>query len=409
MKKMMLWQTVMTFFILCIVNAASGAGLSDTGQDKCYDNSGEIPCPTLETDEFYGQDAQYSSQNNFVPQSFTKLDENGIPLADTAESWAMVRDNVTGLIWEVKTEINASEKYNWSDAVSYCENLSIGSFSDWRLPTIEEFVSIADYGKNNPAINTEYFPNIQSGFYWSSEEVAGTFDAWYYNYANGTSAPKGIYYSYYTTAVRCGNSIPKPYVKENSNGTVTDFKTGLTWYVPDDTLRTWTEALDVCKNLTIANEDRSWRMPNIKELYSIIQKRINIKDNTSTSIAELFNISTSNLYWSSTTNTDLMDSALNCRGTSVLKQAKSSSFFKSKTIAVTGGDYGTFAAKGDVNKDSKADLADAITVLQICAGNTVFVDTYFGLDNINVDADTKIGLPEAIYVLQEIAGLYHCN
>lgn len=407
MKKMMLWQTVMTFFILCIVNAASGAGLSDTGQDKCYDNSGEIPCPTLETDEFYGQDAQYSSQNNFVPQSFTKLDENGIPLADTAESWAMVRDNVTGLIWEVKTEINASEKYNWSDAVSYCENLSIGSFSDWRLPTIEEFVSITDYGKNNPAIDIEYFPDIQSALYWSSEKVPNQlFTSWSYNFQDATTSSQNEGLLYFTIAVYCGNSISQPYIKDNGNNTFTDFKTGLTWYLPDEPSKTWKESLIYCRSLNTVNENQVWRIPNIKELYSISEQRIN------GSVLDKFGISSDDAtnYWASTSYTSDPQRAFTFSSRNkIAKRTKEHSTFKNSVIAVSGGDYGTFAAKGDVNKDSKADLADAITVLQICAGNTVFVDTYFGLDNINVDADTKIGLPEAIYVLQEIAGLYHCN
>ncbi len=46
----------------------------------------------------YGQDANYSIN----PMSYTKLDGSGNNLLDSATSWAMVRDNVTGLIWEVK-------------------------------------------------------------------------------------------------------------------------------------------------------------------------------------------------------------------------------------------------------------------------------------------------------------------
>jgi hypothetical protein len=71
--------------------------IPDTGQTKCYDNEKEIPCPQPGED-FYGQDGNYIIN----PPSYTKLDENGNSLPDDAASWLMVKDNVTGLVWEKK-------------------------------------------------------------------------------------------------------------------------------------------------------------------------------------------------------------------------------------------------------------------------------------------------------------------
>lgn len=65
----------------------------DTGQTIYYDSSGEITCPQP-GEPFYGQDANYTIN----PPSYTNLDANGNALANTATSWAMVRDNVTKLI-----------------------------------------------------------------------------------------------------------------------------------------------------------------------------------------------------------------------------------------------------------------------------------------------------------------------
>jgi len=53
--------------------------------------------------------------------SFTKLDEHGNELPDSAKTWAMVKDNNTGLIWEVKNSKffsihNRNKEYNWNDA-----------------------------------------------------------------------------------------------------------------------------------------------------------------------------------------------------------------------------------------------------------------------------------------------------
>ena len=94
-------KRVILFAIVIIMVPVSAVGwpVPDTGQTKCYDNSVEIPYPQP-GEPFYGQDAQYAGP----ARSYTKLDANGDDLADDAASWVMVRDNVTGLIWEVKTD-----------------------------------------------------------------------------------------------------------------------------------------------------------------------------------------------------------------------------------------------------------------------------------------------------------------
>ncbi len=57
----------------------------------------------------YGQDANYHS---IYPMSFTKLDGSGNALPDSAKSWVTVKDNVTGLVWEMKTNKDRVKNYN---------------------------------------------------------------------------------------------------------------------------------------------------------------------------------------------------------------------------------------------------------------------------------------------------------
>ncbi len=46
-----------------------------------------------------------------------------------------------------------------------------GFSTEWRLPTYRELVSIVHYGKTWPSIDTNYFPNTATDWYWVSDEV----------------------------------------------------------------------------------------------------------------------------------------------------------------------------------------------------------------------------------------------
>lgn len=58
----------------------------------------------------------------------------------TANGNGTVTHNTTGLVWQ-QGEVTPTP---WEAALTYCENLSLGSHSDWRLPTIKELHSLSD-------------------------------------------------------------------------------------------------------------------------------------------------------------------------------------------------------------------------------------------------------------------------
>ncbi len=162
---------LLLLLVLALTTPAPAQPVPDTGVTLCYDNAVEIPCPAPGQD-FYGQDASYTIN----PMSYTKLDASGNDLPESATSWAMVRDNVTGLIWEVKTEANQNDTYTWDAAHTYAASLRLGGFSDWRLPTIKELQYLVDFSIPwpGPAIDTIYFPNTASSWYWSSSTDANS-------------------------------------------------------------------------------------------------------------------------------------------------------------------------------------------------------------------------------------------
>ena len=116
---------------------------------------------------------------------FIRLSEAGKPVTPRTKNHAMVKDTTTGLIWaaapiEVKT---------WAEAEAACKALRLGGHKDWRMPTIKELISIVDYGKREPAIDTKAF-RMKAGEtwhrFWSSSPVVGWPEgAWGVLFRNG--------------------------------------------------------------------------------------------------------------------------------------------------------------------------------------------------------------------------------
>ena len=220
---------VAMILLLIAIGHAHAGQVPDTGQTKCYDADGnEIPCPQPE-EAFYGQDAQYAGP----ARSYTKLGQGGVTLADTAtqaDGWIMTRDNVTGLIWEVKTDDGSihdkDTQYSWYDSnpatnggdaglpgdgtdtedfIAALNAASFGGFSDWRLPTVKELSSLVNAGASDPAIDAAWFPFTVSSDYWSSTTGAyGTNYGWLVIFNDGRVGLAVKPSSYYVRAVRAG-------------------------------------------------------------------------------------------------------------------------------------------------------------------------------------------------------------
>ena len=82
----------------------------------------------------------------------------------------VVIDNATNLIWQDNSDAKTIKK-NWKEAINYCENLTLGGYSDWYLPNINQLYSIADKTKYKPAIDPT-FQNVVPVYYWSSTTYA---------------------------------------------------------------------------------------------------------------------------------------------------------------------------------------------------------------------------------------------
>jgi len=197
---------IIIFSMVYFITALSMAGvLNDTGITSCSNaTENNLPCPQP---DYPGQDAEYGrdvthndDSDGHAGFSFTKLDENGDDLPASATTWSCVRDNVTGLIWEVKTDDGGLRDkdwiYSWYDTNSstnggvvgtsnggecfdtsncdtekYVEQINVQTFcglTGWRMPFKYELSNLRLLGRQNPSIDINYFPSTISGFYWSS-------------------------------------------------------------------------------------------------------------------------------------------------------------------------------------------------------------------------------------------------
>jgi len=286
--------------ILAISICALAGPIPDTGQTQSY------------TDTF-GEDSDYTIN----PPSYTKLNAQGNALPDSASSWSMVKDNVTGLIWENKTDDGSihdkNNKYNWDDAQSVfikeLNDKNFGGFSDWRLPTVKELSFIVNSGTYDPAIDTNYFPNLMSFSdwpleYWSSitndyYSDCGIAGAWYVGFVDGDVYAILKSYVCAVRAVRGGQSGSLDDLVINGDGTVTDTSTGLIWQQQTAGEMTWEEAIKYCEGLSLGGYN-DWRLPNRNELQSLVDyTRWHPAIDTTAFPCDMSSMS-SYYYWSST-------------------------------------------------------------------------------------------------------------
>ncbi len=125
-------------------------------------------------------------------------------LADFSRSNGVVTDNTTGLQWQDDYSDNGGDikSAKWTGAIAYCEDLTLGGHSDWRLPNKKELLSIVDYGKYSPSIDA-VFTHTASRYYWSSTSHANDAGyAWIVAFGYGYTYSYYKSYSYYVRCVR---------------------------------------------------------------------------------------------------------------------------------------------------------------------------------------------------------------
>jgi len=293
----------------------------DTGQIDFYSDSREISKPN-EGDAFYGQDASY--------------DGNQPSYKDNGDG--TVTDNVTQLVWQQTMDA----KMTFDEAFEYAQNSTLGGYDDWRVPTIKELWSLMLYtGKSGGEsagvlyIDTDYFnqPIGDTSLgereidaqVWSSTEYTGLtmkrdHTVFGVNFIDGRIKGYGSQdprersdKKMYVRLVRGNIDYGNNDFQDNNDGTISDLATGLMWQQADDgQTRNWEDSLSYAENSDYADYS-DWRLPDAKELQSIIDYTNSLQENGKAAISDLFDLTqitdakgevNYGFYWTSTTHLD---------------------------------------------------------------------------------------------------------
>jgi hypothetical protein len=305
--------------------------MTDTGQTSCYSNNGIMTYPK-DGNTYYGQDAQYESN----------------PMAYKDNGDGTVTDLVTGLMWSKAVD---TTKTSLIQAHKIAGKMTLGEYSDWRVPNIKELYSLMNFSGNTgfngrnlksqapsnaiPYINTDYFDfrygntavgerYIDAQWLSSTKYVHTTMNGaqtlFGVNFADGRikgygyssnrgGRPEKKFYARYVRGKAYGNND----FKDNNDGTITDTATGLMWMKKDNGKGIdWKNALNYAETFEHAGYD-DWRLPNAKELQYIVDYTRSPDTTNSAAINSVFDVTSIKnekgqkdypYFWTSTTHLD---------------------------------------------------------------------------------------------------------
>ena len=179
--------------------------LNDSGQPLCHDGMGPAPCgvassgdaaPYPRQDARFGRDAQavvgvlVKTGGGSAGFDFSRIAVDGSVLGEGASpganpgDWGCTRDNVTGLVWEVKTTDgglrDVRARFTVAAAQAYAAQTNAAAlcgYTDWRVPSRHELRSLVSVAHTAPAIDPAYFPNTMPAandmaLYWTTDPHA---------------------------------------------------------------------------------------------------------------------------------------------------------------------------------------------------------------------------------------------
>ena len=330
---------VLTLLMFSAIVYALDFEVVDTGQTKSFDSLTEIATPAM-GDSYYGQDAQCEgNQPNYT--------DNGD---------YTVTDNVTGLMWSQTCDTNGDgnidvdDKMSFEDAINNVGDVNIGGYDDWRVPTLKEQYSLIVFTGIDPSgfdgsvddlipfIDTDYFDfgygdeaageriidaqMITTTLYTASNDMmfgVNFADGRIKGYGTGPMPGQTEDKQFYVYYVRGNTEYGTNDFAVNGDATISDNATGLMWTQDDNGEGlNWESALAWAQQKNDENYlgYSDWRLPNVKELQSIVDYSRSPNTTSSAAIDAVFNCTEItnvggetdySYYWSGTTHENWSD------------------------------------------------------------------------------------------------------
>lgn len=287
-----------------------------TGQKRCYDDRSEI-APPRPGEPYFGQDAQH-------PGTRASYRDNGD---------GTVSDLVTGLTWVRER----GAKVSWAEATKGASACRVGGHADWRVPTIKQLYSLIHFEGGYPGGREGPRPFLDAKAFefrygeeskgeraidcqdWSATKyvgrtIGGDETVFGVNFADGRikgypvldprtrfQSPNRLYVRY----VRGNPDYGVNRFEDRGDGTVLDRATGLLWQQQDSGTKVdWKGALACAAGLSLAGK-KDWRLPNAKELQSLVDYSRSPTTTKSAAIDPVFRTTdVESYFWTSTTHLD---------------------------------------------------------------------------------------------------------
>jgi hypothetical protein len=307
----------------------------DTDVSNHYNNTSVISAPS-HGQAFYGQDATH----------------NGNQPSYTDNGDGTITDNITGLVWQKSYKV-----MSLSEASEAVKSFKAGGHSDWRIPSIKEAYSLIIFSGKDvsskemnkspyeaPFIDKNYFDfdygsngprpidvQVLTTTVYKGKTMGRDATVFGVNFADGRIKgypiidPRSRSEKKYTVRFVRGNiDYGKNNFEDNSDGTISDLATGLMWQKTDSKkAMNWEEALAWAQMKNTENYlgHNDWRLPNVKELQSIVDYTRSPQETNSAAIDPIFEISKIKVeegannypfFWSSTTHENIRGADAAC-------------------------------------------------------------------------------------------------
>ena len=290
------------------INATTAYSIVDTNQNRCYDSISGLESSCIQI----GYDADYNGNQ----PSYTL---NG----------SIVMDNITDIMWTQSSDLDADgittdigDKLSQEDAISYCSNLTLDGYSNWRLPDIKTLYSLILFSGQDPSSYTSTDTSSLQTFLDSSFSRAfGDYDAgeriidgqyatttnYVHTTMNGDATMFGVNFvdgrikgyplsspmtgelnKYYVLCSRGNETYGVNDFFDNNDSTISDRATNLMWQKNDSLSTDFEDSVSICENATTGAYN-NWRLPNAKELQSIVDYSRSPDTTNSASINKIFN------------------------------------------------------------------------------------------------------------------------